>query len=137
MLTALEEHGRLTGEGVVIRKASPDEIDEMVAIDVDASSLYVEAGLDADLGPAHPYSVAERACWTRCAQAGNAFLAERASDGPVGLLVMDRIDGLAYLEQLSIRRVAMRQGLGRQLLALAVEWAAREPLWLTTYAHLP
>jgi GNAT superfamily N-acetyltransferase len=121
-------------EALVIRQASPDEIDEMVAIDVDACTLYVEAGLDADLGPEHPYSVAERACWTRCAREGNAFV---AGAPPVGLLVLDRIDGAPYLEQLSIRRTAMRQGLGRRLLTRAIEWAGREPLWLTTYAHIP
>jgi len=109
----------------------------MVAIDGDACTLYVEAGLDADLGPEHPYSIAERAYWTRCARAGNAFLAGRPHEPPLGLLVMDRIDGAPYLEQLSVRRVAMQQGLGRRLLMHAIDWAGREPLWLTTYAHVP
>jgi GNAT superfamily N-acetyltransferase len=126
-----------TGEPVVVRRASPDEIDEMVSIDVDACTLYVEAGLDADLGPQHPYSIAERACWTRCAREGNAFVAVQPDARRVGLLVLDRIDGAPYLEQLSIRRIAMRKGLGRQLLQRAIEWAGDEPLWLTTYAHVP
>jgi len=121
----------------IIWQASPDEIDEMVSIDVDACTLYVEAGLDSDIGPEHPYSVAERACWTRCAREGNAFLAGPPGSHAVGLLVMDRIDGAPYLEQLSIRRIAMRQGLGRRLLQRAIEWAGREPLWLTTYGHIP
>jgi GNAT superfamily N-acetyltransferase len=120
-----------------IRRASPAEIDEMVAIDVDACTLYDEAGVHADLGPEHPYSVAERAQWTRCAREGNAFVAGRPNERPVGLLVMDRIDGAPYLEQLSVRRSAMQQGLGRRLLDHAIAWAGREPLWLTTYAHLP
>jgi GNAT superfamily N-acetyltransferase len=124
-------------EPLIIRRASPDEIDEMVAIDVDACTLFDEAGLVADLGPDHPYSVAERACWTRCAREGNAFLAGPPDVRPVGLLVMDRIDGAPYLEQLSIRRSAMRQGLGRRLLEHAIEWAGRDPLWLTTYGHIP
>jgi len=128
-------------EALVIRQASPDEIDEMVSIDVDACTLYDQAGLDADLGPEHPYSVAERACWTRCAREGNAFVADPPDAPPVGLLVgllvLDRIDGAPYLEQLSVRRTAMGQGLGRRLLARAIEWAGREPLWLTTYDHIP
>ena len=122
---------------IIIRPASPDEIDEMHAIDVDACSLYAEAGLDGDLGPEHPYSIAERACWIRCARAGHAFLAGPPGARPVGLLVMDRIDGTPYLEQLSIRRAAMRQGIGRRLLQRAIAWAGAEPLWLTTYAHIP
>jgi len=92
-----------------IRRASPAEIDEMVAIDVDASTLFDEAGVHGDLGPEHPYSVAERACWTRCARAGSAFVAGRPNERHVGLLVMDRIDGAPYLEQLSVRRSAMQQ----------------------------
>jgi len=124
-------------DALEIRRASPAEIDEIVAIDVDACTLYEEAGLHADLGPEHPYSVAERAYWTRCARDGNAFLAVPLDAPPVGLLVMDRVGGAPYLEQLSIRRVAMRQGLGRLLLDRAIEWAGGDPLWLTTYGHIP
>jgi GNAT superfamily N-acetyltransferase len=131
------KESRLVSDDIEIRRAAPDEIEEMVAIDVDACTLYVEAGLDADLGPDHPYSIAERACWTRCASEGNASLAARPGARPVGLLVLDRVDGTPYLEQLSIRRVAMRQGLGRRLLERAIEWAGGEPLWLTTYGHIP
>jgi len=49
-------------EAPTIRRASPNEIDEMVSIDVDACTLFTEAGVDADLGPEHPYSIAERTC---------------------------------------------------------------------------
>jgi GNAT superfamily N-acetyltransferase len=124
-------------DAAVIRQASADDIDEMVSIDTDACTLYSEAGLDLDLGPEHPYSAAERAAWTRCAREGNAFLAGPADAPAAGLLVLDRIDGAAYLEQLSVRRRAMGRGLGRQLLARAIAWANGEPLWLTTYGHLP
>jgi len=124
-------------EALVIRQASPDEIDEMVSIDVDACTLFDELGLDANLTPDHPYSVAERACWMRCAREGNAFLAGHVGAPPVGLLVMDRVDGVPYLEQLSIRRGAMGRGLGRRLLEHAIGWTGREPLWLTTYTHIP
>lgn len=132
-----DHNARMESEALLIRQASPVEIDEMVSIDVDACTLYSEAGLDGDLGPEHPYSIAERACWTRCAREGNAFVAGPPGARPVGLLVMDRIEGAAYLEQLSIRRAAMRQGLGRLLLRRAIEWAGTEALWLTTYVHIP
>jgi len=52
-------------------------------------------------------------------------------------IVMERIDGEPYLEQLSVRMSAQGRGLGRWLLMRAIEWAGSEPLWLTTYAHLP
>jgi GNAT superfamily N-acetyltransferase len=122
---------------IMIRQASPAEIDEFVAIDNDACTLYAQAGLEVDLGPEHPYSRAERAYWTRAATDGGAFLAEQPGVGSVGLLVMDLVDGAPYLEQLSVRTGAMRRGLGRRLLAHAIAWAGDRPLWLTTYAHLP
>lgn len=124
-------------DAATIRQASSADIEEMIAIDVDACTLYADAGLDADLGPEHPYAIAERACWTRCAGAGNAFLAAWANGPPVGLLVLDRVDGAPYVEQISVRRAAMGQGMGRRLLDLAIRWAGRESLWLTTYAHIP
>jgi len=120
-----------------IRTASPDQIDEMIAIDDDASTLFVEAGLDSDLSREHPYCLAERASWLRCAREGRVYLAGAPGEPAEGLLVLDWVDGAPYLEQLSVRRRAMGRGLGRRLLYLAIAWAAGKPLWLTTYAHLP
>jgi GNAT superfamily N-acetyltransferase len=119
-----------------IRPASPAEIDELKSIDDDAGGLFEAAGLHLDLPPDHPFTRAERACWLRCAEAGNALLAEEVDGRTVGLLVMDRIDGAPYLEQLSVRMRAQGRGLGRRLLARAIEWAPGEDLWLTTYGHL-
>jgi GNAT superfamily N-acetyltransferase len=127
----------LVSNGFFIRRASSAEIDEMVAIDTDACALYERAGIHADLGPEHPYSLAERAYWTEAARKGGAFVAGPSGSAPVGLLIMERIDGAPYLEQLSVRMSAQGRGLGRWLLARAIEWAGGEPLWLTTYAHLP
>ncbi len=124
-------------DAITIRPASPAEIDELVAIDDDASTLYAQAGFDIHFGPEHPFARAERACWTRVAGEGGAFLAEQPGGHAVGLLVMDIVDGAPYLEQLSVRTSAMRRGLGRRLLGYALTWAGTQPLWLTTYAHLP
>jgi GNAT superfamily N-acetyltransferase len=124
-------------DDITIRPASPAEIDELCAIDDDACGLYAQAGLAVALGPEHPFSRAERACWTRAAAEGNAFLAVQPDRRSVGLLVMDLVDGAPYLEQLSVRTSAMRRGLGRRLLGYARAWAGQRPLWLTTYAHLP
>lgn len=127
-------------EEPVVRTATPDDIDEAVAIDDDACQLFSGFGLHVELGPGHPFAEAERARWLRATRAGNAFLAVPAT-GPtrpaLGLLVLDRVDGEPYLEQLSVRGSAMRRGLGTELLRRALDWAAGEPLWLTTYAHVP
>lgn len=123
---------------ITIRPASPDDIDEAVAIDDDACTLYEAAGLKVALGPEHPFARAERARWTRAAEEGLAFLAIAPDGRAVGLLVLGRLaDGEPYLEQLSVRSSAMRQGIGRRLLARAIAWAGGAPLWLCTYAHVP
>jgi GNAT superfamily N-acetyltransferase len=138
MTTAVGRAGaRSAGMSITIRPASPDDIDEAVAIDDDACTLYERAGLHVDLGPEHPYTRAERARWTLAAEEGRAFLA-LASDGrAVGLLVLGLVDGEPYLDQLSVRSAAMRRGIGRLLLERAITWAAGAPLWLTTYSHVP
>jgi GNAT superfamily N-acetyltransferase len=55
----------------------------------------------------------------------------------MGMLVMDRIEGAAYPPQLSVRTAAQRKGFGRRLPAYAIEWAAKEELWLTTCRDVP
>jgi GNAT superfamily N-acetyltransferase len=117
-----------------IRTAHPDELDRMVAIDDDACALYAEAGIDVLLPDDHPFVVDEKARWLASARAGTALLAMR--DGrAVGFAAIGRADGAAYVDQLSVRRDAMRTGVGTALLSRAV--ALGTPLWLTTYAHLP
>ncbi len=120
-----------------VQRLCPANIDVALAIDDDASVLFDTVGLHIEMGPAHPFALEERARWTRAAQNGTAFVAVRPGGPALGLLVLGRVDALPYLDQLSVRRSAMRQGVGRRLLAFALEWAAREELWLTTYAHVP
>lgn len=120
---------------IAIRTASPDEIDEVIAIDEDACELFRTVGLYVEMGPDHPFTRAEHARWLAAAGEGRAFLA--GANGSVGLLVVGFVDGLPFVEQLSVRTGAMRRGIGRALLRHAIEWARREPLWLTTYWHVP
>lgn len=122
---------------IPIRPARPGELDLVVAIDDDASKLYADVGMDVDLGPDHPFIRAERACWGQAVAAGRVFFAEAPAGDGLGVAVLDFIDGAPYLEQLSVRRRAMRRGIGRRLLRLAIDWAGPQGLWLTTYAHLP
>ena len=105
----------------VHRRASPPELDEVISIDDDACALYDSAGLHFDFGPDHPFARAEWAHWARAADAGNVYfaVAEPLGARPVGVLVMDRIDGAPYLEQLSVRMSAQQHGVGRRLLQRA------------------
>jgi len=122
---------------ITIRPISPERIGEAVAIDDDACTLFATVGVHLDMSPDHPFARAEYARWTQAAQDGAAFLAERTGGPAVGLLVLGRVDGVPYLDQLSVRTAAMRQGIGRRLVWYAIAWAAGADLWLTTYAHVP
>jgi GNAT superfamily N-acetyltransferase len=123
---------------MMIRVAAADEVPLLTSIDDDACRLYVAAGLDFR-SPQDPLVVAflhtEKARWLECAQKGNVYLAAR--DGVVtGFAALERLDGVAHLEQLSVRLGQQRSGIGTVLLQRAIEWA-NGPLTLTTYGHLP
>jgi GNAT superfamily N-acetyltransferase len=117
-------------------------MDEVVRIDDDATELYAEAGLTLLLGAAHPFTRDEQARWRRSAELGRLFFAVNGCESRtrVGFAALDQLDGAAYLDQLSVRRAAMRAGAGRFLLRHAIAWAQASgagALWLTTYGHLP
>jgi GNAT superfamily N-acetyltransferase len=126
--------------GITIRPAAPTDLPLLAAIDDDACRLYDEAGLTVSLAADHPFLQAEQARWLGAAQRARAFLAIDASGEGVGFAALGEADGLPYLEQLSVRRGAMRRGIGRALLRLAVDEVRRQAgraIWLTTWNHLP
>ncbi|HTJ81861.1 MAG TPA: GNAT family N-acetyltransferase [Polyangiaceae bacterium] len=121
-----------------MRAARPDEMDLVIAIDDDAIAHYATAGITFDLAADHPFAVAEYARWTAALTSGDVFFS-LAGGEPVGFAVMGLVDGEPYLEQLSVRRAAMRRGHGSALFVRALDWArARSDggLWLNTYGHL-
>jgi GNAT superfamily N-acetyltransferase len=123
-----------------IRSARPDELDTFRAIDDDASSLYPAHGIELDFPPEHEFVRAEQARWLRAAERGRVFVVVDAAEASLGFAALDLVDGEPYLDQLAVRTVAMRRGIGAALLAHAAVWAkaqAGSALWLTTYSHLP
>jgi GNAT superfamily N-acetyltransferase len=123
-----------------IEVAAPADIRQAIEIDDEACLLYAEAGLVFSLTDDHPFAVSERRRWESDAAAGRLFFARDASGARVGFAALDRFDGAAYLDQLSVRRAAMRRGAGRFLLRHALDWAraaGESSIWLTTYGHLP
>lgn len=118
-----------------IRLAQPDELATAVDIDDAASALYAGAGIDLSFGDDHPYTVAERARWQRCLDAGTVHFA-LDGDTPVGFAAVESLDGKPHLEQLSVRPAFGRRGIGSALLQTAIVFAGG-PLTLTTYRHLP
>jgi GNAT superfamily N-acetyltransferase len=126
--------------GPAIRPASPSELALAVDIDRDACTAFAEldSALDIELPTDHPYALAEVARWNEIVRAGHLFFACSAAGEPVGFAALCFVDGRPFLDQLSVRRVAMRRGVGRSLMALAQHWSApKGELWLTTYRHVP
>lgn len=122
---------------LTLRALPADEIAEAIAIDDDACTLYPTVGVHFDIAPDHPFALSEYARWTQAARDGLAFVAARGGGPPLALLVLGYVDGMPYLEQLSVRSEAMRQGIGRWLVRHSIAWAADTALWLTTYSHVP
>jgi GNAT superfamily N-acetyltransferase len=123
-----------------IRPARPTDRETIRLIDDDATALYAEHGLAIELAPGHPFAVAEQGRWLRSAELGRAFFALDEAGQPVGFAALDWLDDQPYLDQLSVRRSAMRRGIGTRLLQHAADWARQAggaALWLTTYGHVP
>jgi GNAT superfamily N-acetyltransferase len=122
-----------------IRPGSAADMTDVVRIDDDATLLYAEAGIVISLAVTHPFTVDERSRWTHSAESGRLFIAEDARGVPVGFAAFEPADGQLYLDQLSVVRAAMKNGIGRALLRRVVQEArstGHDFLWLTTYSHL-
>ena len=125
---------------IAYRVARIDELDIICDIDRDASQLFERAGLVMTPPEELELAAVEHSRWLACLRSGSTLLAANRSGEPVGFAALGRLDGAGYLEQLSVRMHAMRQGIGTGLLTAIEEMAEKAgapALWLTTYAHLP
>ena len=131
---------QVPGSDVEVRPARPDEIERLRAIDDDAATLYAEHGIAIVLDSDHVFSRTELERWQRAAELQQVFLALDAAGNDLGFAALELACGEPYLDQLSVRRAAMRRGLGTRLLSRSIAWAREgggTVLWLTTYRHLP
>lgn len=122
-----------------IRSGSVSDMPHVIRIDDDATRLYAEVGLAISLAPSHPFTIDERARWTRSAETGGLFIAADSAGTPVGFAAFEPMEGDIYLDQLSVACAAMKQGIGRALLRRVMQEAGsrKHPfLWITTYSHL-
>jgi GNAT superfamily N-acetyltransferase len=122
-----------------IRTSALTEFDALCDIDDDASTLFIEAGLDLESDEARTFDSAERQRWRQSVAAGSCWVAIGAADQLAGFVAVSQLDGDPYLQQLSVRRRFMRQGIGTSLIAQVAREslsAGHARLWLTTYSHL-
>jgi GNAT superfamily N-acetyltransferase len=120
----------------MIRAARPDDLPELVDVEIAAGLPFRDLGMDA-VADDDPGTVAELATF---AGDGRAWVFADAADRPVAYLLVDVVDGDAHIEQVSVRPEHARRGIGRQLIEIAREWAVAHglpALSLTTYAEVP
>jgi GNAT superfamily N-acetyltransferase len=115
------------------------DIDTLQHIDSDASELFESAGLHLDAERELELSRAERSRWLRCLENGDVLVAVDPSGREVGFAALGERDREPYLDQLSVLRASMGQGIGRALLYASIKRVSERGahfLWLTTYGHL-
>jgi len=120
-----------------LRQAHPEDLPALINIDDQASQLFLDAGLSFDFDENHPFVLAESTRWSLAIQQGLAQLAVNAQGIVIGFATYRHVDQKPYLDQLSVHPQAMRAGVGSQLMGHVIAWSADQPLWLTTYSHLP
>jgi GNAT superfamily N-acetyltransferase len=118
-----------------IRAPRLDELELLRDIERAAGSLFAEVGL-ADVASHEPESIEALAEYVHD---GRAWVTAD-DDVPVAYAIVDIVDGLAHLEQLSVLPDRGRQGLGAALLAHVCGWAKNQQfdaVTLTTFTDIP
>lgn len=116
-----------------IRAPRPDELETLRDIERDAGRLFAEIGFD-DIAAHDPDSVETLAGYLDRDHVW--LIADTDRDEPLGYALVDIVDGLAHIEQISVRADQGRRGLGGTLLEHVCDWAARhgfEAITLTTF----
>jgi len=119
-----------------IRAPRADELELLRDVERAASALFADVGL-ADVAAHEPESIESLA---RYRGNGRSWVVADDNDQPVAYAVVDIVDGLAHLEQISVSPDHGRQGLGAALLAHVCEWAREQhhdAVTLTTFKDVP
>jgi len=113
----------------LVRPARPQDLAALPGIEEAADAVFAEHGI----GPLPP-GVAD------VDELGRAAYVLVFGDPVVGFARLERVDGQAHLEQLSVHPASAGCGVGTALLEASVEWAARnghEALTLCTFSDVP
>jgi GNAT superfamily N-acetyltransferase len=106
----------------MIRLARPDEVALLPAIELSAGRLFVEHGFGDKLRAAP----AEQ--WRPCQEAGLLWMVEGSGGAPVAFLAGHIHEDVFFVSELDVGYEHQRQGLGRQLMAVAEQDARRRGL---------
>lgn len=120
---------------IVVRPSVSGDIPELRDVEIDAGEMFrqVDLGSIADGDPPAASTLAQHV------RDGTAWTAELHSV-VVGYAIASVVDGEGHLDQVSVRRTAAGQGIGRLLIDEVCQWAARRRLGaitLTTFSEVP
>lgn len=118
----------MSGEAdVIYRPMRLDDFAVVHKIEVSANRIFADIGMDA-VAAMNPMTDTELQAAVRT---GSAWVAALA-DEPCGFIALSLEGQEAHIEQLSVHPQLQRRGMGRQLLAIAEDWACTRGLdWLT------
>lgn len=120
----------------MIRGAHVDDLPVLQEVERAAGMSFRDLGTDL-VAQDDPPSIADL---TTFQETDRLLVFADESDHPVAYLLVEALDGHAHIEQVSVHPNHARQGIGRQLVDAADEWAEQHDLaglTLTTYAHVP
>lgn len=121
---------------VEIRATRVDDLEAIRAIEVRAGALFHEVGMP--VIATHPVPPAE--VLARFVHGGRSWVVADDDGAPVAFVLVEVVDGLAHIEQVSVDPAYGRRGLGRQLIDFVGRWAAGRgvaALTLTTFRGVP
>src|SRR5690349_1385244 len=116
----------------MIRAAREADIPQMQQIEVEAGRMFAELGMDLVAGD-EPFSPAELLEYMRD---GGAWVVVDDADRPIAYAIAKWVDGLAHLEQVSVRPASAGRRLGADLIERVAAWAREHgspALTLTTF----
>jgi GNAT superfamily N-acetyltransferase len=120
---------------VPVRPSRADEGPVLRQIERLAGQRFRQVGLD-PVADAEPATVEDLAGYAR---AGRSWVAVDEWDRPLGYVIVDVVDDLAHIEQISVRPDRQRAGIGRALIDHVRGWAletGRPALTLTTFSEV-
>ena len=118
----------------MLRHAVPDDIDDLVEIEVDAGRLFHLVDM-----PEVAADIPDRDELARIQAQGRIWVAAD-DDHCAAYIVASTVDGHAHIDQVSVRPSYSRQGIGRRLVEHVEDWGRRRLLLgttLTTFRDVP
>jgi GNAT superfamily N-acetyltransferase len=121
---------------VVIRPGVPGDLPQLDRIEGSGAETFARYGRPlADGSPPAPPDQ-----WAEALTHGLLLVAEDAQDGLIGFLAGETNGDELYIEEVDVVMERQRQGVGRRLMAAAIDWARRAGLaavTLTTFRAIP